>query len=67
MKHLPALYIGKYDGLKVKELALSNTYYLLNSEDTLDKIKTDKLVPIAQCISDIINSLMNLPKEEFLI
>ena len=65
MKHLPALYIGKYDG--VKELALSNTYYLLNSEDTLDKIKTDKLVPIAQCISDIINSLMNLPKEEFLI
>lgn len=67
MKPLPALYIGKYDGLKVKELALSNTYYLLNSEDTLDKIKTDKLVPIAQCISDIINSLMNLPKEEFLI
>ena len=48
MKPLPALYIGKYDGLKVRELALSNTYYLLNSEDTLDKIKTDKLVPIAQ-------------------
>ena len=30
MKHLPALYIGKYDGLKVRELALSN-----NAKSTL--------------------------------
>lgn len=43
---------------------IRNPYYLLTSEDTLDKIAMDKLQPTAQCVTDLINSLMDLPKKE---
>ena len=39
---------------------IRNPYYLLTAEDTLDKIAMDKLHPTAQCVTDIINSLMHL-------
>ena len=61
-------YLENVEDLKnFNDLPDFNTIQQDLEKDTLDKIKTDKLVPIAQCISDIINSLMNLPKEEFLI
>ena len=39
---------------------IRNPYYLLTAEDTLDKIAMEKLHPTAQCVTDIINSLMQL-------
>jgi hypothetical protein len=51
-------------GLKVIHL-IRSPYYLLTAEDTLDKIDMNKLQPTAQCITDLINSLMYLPKEKF--
>ncbi len=44
---------------------IRSPYYLLTAEDTLDKIDMNKLHPTAQCVSDLINSLMYLPKEQF--
>ncbi len=43
---------------------IRSPYYLLTAEDTLDKIDIEKLNPTAQCIADLINSLMYLRKEE---
>ena len=45
---------------------IRSPYYLLNSEDTLDKIDYNKINSKNQCVIDIVNSLMTLPKEEFL-
>ncbi len=39
---------------------IRNPYYLLTAEDTLDKIAMDKLNQTAQCVTDLINSLMHL-------
>ncbi len=44
---------------------IRNPYYLLNSEDTLDKIDMSKMIQKSQCVIDIVNSFMSLPKEEF--
>ncbi len=44
---------------------IRSPYYLLTAEDTLDKIDINKLGPTAQCVTDLINSLMYLPKEKF--
>jgi hypothetical protein len=44
---------------------IRSPYYLLTAEDTLDKINMDKLNSTAQCITDLINLLMILPKEKF--
>ena len=44
---------------------IRSPYYLLTAEDTLDKIDLDKLHSTAQCISDLINSLMSMPKEHY--
>jgi hypothetical protein len=44
---------------------IRSPYYLLTAEDTLDKIDMNKLHSTAQCVSDLINSLMILPKEQF--
>ncbi len=44
---------------------IRSPYYLLTAEDTLDKIDINKLHPTAQCITDLINSLMLMPQEKF--
>ena len=44
---------------------IRSPYYLLTEEDTLDKIDMEKLGPTAQSVSDLINSLMSLPREHF--
>ncbi|MFX0076901.1 MAG: M28 family peptidase [Candidatus Hermodarchaeota archaeon] len=44
---------------------IRSPYYLLTAEDTLDKIDKEKLHSTAQCISDLIHSLMNLPREYY--
>ncbi|MFW9952425.1 MAG: M28 family peptidase [Candidatus Thorarchaeota archaeon] len=44
---------------------IRSPYYLLTAEDTLDKIDTEKLHSTAQCISDLIVSLMHIPKENY--
>jgi len=44
---------------------IRSPYYLLTAEDTLDKINVDKLYSTAQCISDLVNSLMILPKKYY--
>ena len=44
---------------------IRSPYYLLTVEDTLDKIDMNKLHPTAQCITDLINSLMLMPQEKF--
>ncbi len=44
---------------------IRSPYYLLTAEDTLDKIDMNKLSSTAQCVSDLINSLMVLSKERF--
>ncbi len=44
---------------------IRSPYYLLTAEDTLDKIDVEKLGPTAQAVTDIINSLMHVPKEKF--
>ncbi len=52
-----------YSDLKVIHW-IRSPYYLLTAEDTLDKIAMDKLHPTAQCVTDIINSLMQLPTKD---
>jgi hypothetical protein len=49
-----------YSDLKIIHW-IRSPYYLLTAEDTLDKIDMDKLGLEAQCVTDLINSLMNLP------
>ena len=44
---------------------IRSPYYLLTAEDTLDKVDTDKLHSTAQGISDLIVSLMNIPKNYY--
>ncbi|MFX1593152.1 MAG: M28 family peptidase [Promethearchaeota archaeon] len=44
---------------------IRSPYYLLTAEDTLDKIAVDKLHSTAQCVSDLINFLMSIPKEHY--
>ncbi len=44
---------------------IRSPYYLLTAEDTLDKIDVDKLHSTAQCVSDLINSLMILSREKY--
>jgi hypothetical protein len=39
---------------------IRSPYYLLTAEDTLDKIDMGKLGPEAQCVTDLINSLMHI-------
>ncbi len=41
---------------------IRSPYYLLTAEDTLDKINIEKLHSTAQCISDLIVSLMYIPR-----
>lgn len=48
-----------YSDLKIIHW-IRSPYYLLTEEDTLDKIAMDKLHPTAQCVTDLINSLMQL-------
>jgi hypothetical protein len=43
---------------------IRSPYYLLTAEDTLDKVDMEKLHSTAQCISDIIISLMNIPTDK---
>ena len=43
---------------------IRSPYYLLTGEDTMDKIDMDKLNPTAQCVSDLINTLMLLSSED---
>jgi hypothetical protein len=42
---------------------IRSPYYLLNEEDTLDKIDMEKLHSTAQCVSDLIGKLMYIPKK----
>jgi hypothetical protein len=49
-----------YSDLKIIHW-IRSPYYLLTAEDTLDKIDMEKLHPTAQCVTDLINSLMQLP------
>jgi len=44
---------------------IRSPYYLLTAEDTLDKIDMEKLYSTAQCISDLIVSLMYIPREDY--
>jgi hypothetical protein len=44
---------------------IRSPYYLLTAADTLDKIDTEKLHSTAQCISDLINSLMHIHREHY--
>ena len=39
----------------------------MTAEDTLDKVDTDKLHSTAQAISDLIVSLMNIPRKNYSI
>ncbi len=43
---------------------IRSPYYLLTAEDTLDKVDKGKLHSTAQCISDLIISLMNIPTDK---
>lgn len=42
---------------------IRSPYYLLTADDTLDKIDNSKLHSTAQCVSDLILSLMQIPQE----
>ena len=44
---------------------IRSPYYLLTAEDTLDKIDIEKLHSTAQCIFDLIVSLMNMPRKYY--
>ncbi len=44
---------------------IRSPYYLLTAEDTLDKIDIAKLHSTAQCISDLIASLMYILKKDY--
>jgi hypothetical protein len=44
---------------------IRSPYYLLTAEDTLDKIDMEKLHSTAQCVSDLIRDLMNIPKKYY--
>lgn len=44
---------------------IRSPYYLLTAEDTMDKIDMSKLHSTAQCVTDLINSLMYMPKNHF--
>ena len=46
---------------------IRSPYYLLTAEDTLDKVDTDKLHSTAQAMSDLIVSLMNIPRKNYSI
>jgi hypothetical protein len=39
---------------------ISQPYYLLNAEDTLDKIDVEELGPIAACVTDLVKTYMAL-------
>ena len=43
---------------------IRSPYYLLTAEDTLDKVDMGQLHSTAQCISDLIVSLMNIPTDK---
>ena len=43
---------------------ISQPYYLLNAEDTLDKIEVDELGPIAACITDLVKTYMALGSDK---
>jgi len=57
-------FVMQCKGLKIIHW-IRSPYYLLTAEDTLDKIAMDKLGSTAQAISDMINSLMYMPREQF--
>ncbi|TFG23316.1 MAG: M28 family peptidase [Promethearchaeota archaeon] len=44
---------------------IRSPYYLLTAEDTLDKIDMAKLHSTAQCVSDLLISLMKMPTENY--
>lgn len=44
---------------------IRSPYYLLTAEDTLDKIEISKLHSTAQCITDLVNFLMHMSKDQF--
>jgi len=44
---------------------IRSPYYLLTAEDTLDKIDMGKLHSTAQCVSDLIRTLMHIPRRNF--
>ena len=44
---------------------IRSPYYLLTAEDTLDKIDMEKLGPTAQAVTDLILSLMDVPRNRF--
>ena len=44
---------------------IRSPYYLLTAEDTLDKVDIAQLHSTAQCISDLIASLMYIPKKYY--
>ena len=52
-------FVSQYPDLKIIHW-IRSPYYLLTAEDTLDKIDFAKLQPTAQCVADLINSLMYL-------
>ena len=52
-------FVSQYPDLKIIHW-IRSPYYLLTAEDTLDKIDFAKLQPTAQCVTDLINSLMYL-------
>ncbi len=43
---------------------IRSPYYLLTAEDTLDKVDMGQLHSTAQCVSDLIVSLMNIPTDK---
>lgn len=43
---------------------IGQPYYVLTSDDTLDKVDVEKLNPIAGCISDLIGTYMALKQEQ---
>jgi hypothetical protein len=43
---------------------IRSPYYLLTAEDTLDKVDVGQLHSTAQCVSDLIVSLMNIPTDK---
>jgi len=43
---------------------ISQPYYLLNAEDTLDKVEVDELGPIAACITDLVKTYMALESDK---
>jgi hypothetical protein len=44
---------------------IRSPYYLLTAEDTLDKIDMEKLHSTAQCVSDLVGTLMYIPRKNF--